>query len=74
MAPNLIRSGSGQTYNQFKVTFKKWGIGVNWVTENTPKAYAAAIDKNTKAIFVEVIANPKYNLADIPAISKVGRY
>ncbi|KAG6844427.1 hypothetical protein H0H87_007029 [Tephrocybe sp. NHM501043] len=61
----------GGTFNQFKVTFKKFGISVNWVHENTPEAFAAAIDANTKAIFVETIANPKYNLADFAAISKV---
>ncbi|GLB42666.1 putative degT/DnrJ/EryC1/StrS aminotransferase family protein [Lyophyllum shimeji] len=61
----------GGTYNQFKVTFKKFGIGVNWVTENTPEAFAAAIDEKTKAIYVETIANPKYNLVDIAAVAKV---
>ncbi|KAG6811366.1 hypothetical protein H0H92_007751 [Tricholoma furcatifolium] len=55
----------GGTYNQFKVTFKKFGIGVNWVTENKPEAFAAAIDEKTKAIYVESIANPKYNLLQI---------
>jgi len=57
---------------QFKVVFKKWGININWVTENTPEAYAAAIDEKTKAIYLEIIANPTYILADIPAIAKVG--
>ncbi|KAF8063396.1 Cys/Met metabolism PLP-dependent enzyme-domain-containing protein [Lyophyllum atratum] len=61
----------GGTFNQFKVTFKKFGIGVNWVTENKPEAFAAAIDENTKAIYVETIGNPKYNLIDIAAVSKV---
>ncbi|KAG5649571.1 hypothetical protein H0H81_003049, partial [Sphagnurus paluster] len=61
----------GGTYNQFKVTFKKFGIGINWVTEENPEAFAAAIDEKTKAIYVETIGNPKYNLADIAAISKV---
>ncbi|KAH6901526.1 Cys/Met metabolism PLP-dependent enzyme-domain-containing protein [Coprinopsis sp. MPI-PUGE-AT-0042] len=61
----------GGTYNQFKVTFKKFGIGVKWVTETTPEAFAAAIDEKTKAIYVESISNPKYNIADIPALAKV---
>ncbi|KAF6756733.1 Cys/Met metabolism PLP-dependent enzyme-domain-containing protein [Ephemerocybe angulata] len=61
----------GGTYNQFKVTFKNFGIGVKWVTETTPEAFAAAIDDRTKAIYVESIANPKYILSDIPALSKV---
>lgn len=61
----------GGTYNQFKVTFKQFGIGVKWVTESTPEAFAAAIDDKTKAIYVESIANPKYRVADIPALAKI---
>jgi hypothetical protein len=56
------------------VTFKHYGIGVKWVTEETPEAFAAAIDENTKAIYVESIANPKYLVSDIPAIAKVPNY
>lgn len=56
---------------QFTVTFKKFGIGVKWVTENTPEAFTAAIDEKTKAIYVESIANPKYILSDIPVLAKV---
>ncbi|KAJ8689134.1 Homocysteine/cysteine synthase [Pleurotus ostreatus] len=70
---NIVSSSFlyGGTYNQFKVTFKKFGIGVKWVTENDPAAYEAAIDENTKAIFIESIANPKYVVADIPALAEV---
>jgi len=57
--------------NEFTVTFKHFGIGVKWVTENTPEAFTAAIDEKTKAIFVESIANPKYILSDIPVLTKV---
>ena len=53
------------------MTLKHYGIGVKWVTEETPQAFAAAIDENTKAIYVESIANPKYLVSDIPAIAKV---
>ena len=62
-----------QTYNQFKVTFKNFGIGVKWVTEVTPEAFAAAIDDRTKAIYIESISNPKYILNDIPTLAKVRR-
>jgi O-acetylhomoserine/O-acetylserine sulfhydrylase len=55
------------------VTFKHFGIGVNWVTDATPEAFAAAIDEKTKAIFIESITNPKYLVFDIPAIAKVCR-
>ncbi|KAG6873588.1 Homocysteine synthase, partial [Termitomyces sp. T32_za158] len=61
----------GGTYNEFKVTFKKFGIGVNWVTEDDPAAFVKAIDEKTKAIYVETIANPGYTLSNIAALSKV---
>ncbi|KIJ67219.1 hypothetical protein HYDPIDRAFT_25691 [Hydnomerulius pinastri MD-312] len=61
----------GGTYNQFKVTFKKFGIGVKFVNGDEPAAFAAAIDEHTKAIYVESIGNPKYNVANIPELAKV---
>ena len=61
----------GGTYNQFKVLFKKFGITVKFVADDKPESFAAAIDKNTKALYVESIGNPKYNVAPIPEIAKV---
>ncbi|KAG1764466.1 Cys/Met metabolism PLP-dependent enzyme-domain-containing protein [Suillus occidentalis] len=61
----------GGSYNLLKVTFKKFGIGAKFVYSDDPAAFAAAIDENTKAIFVEIIGNPKYNLAPIPELAKV---
>ncbi|KAG8922284.1 Homocysteine synthase [Tulasnella sp. 418] len=61
----------GGTYNQFKVLLKKFGIGVKFVTGDKPEDLAAAIDDRTKAIYVESIGNPKYNVADLPAIAQV---
>jgi O-acetylhomoserine/O-acetylserine sulfhydrylase-like pyridoxal-dependent enzyme len=53
------------------VTFKKFGIGVKFVNGDDPASFAAAIDENTKAIYVESIGNPKYNVANIPELAKV---
>ncbi|KAH9070783.1 O-acetylhomoserine ami [Lactarius deliciosus] len=61
----------GGTYNQFKVLFKKFGIAVKFVTSDDPAAFAAAIDEKTKAVFVESIGNPKYNVSPISEIAKV---
>ncbi|KAG6915537.1 hypothetical protein DXG01_011002 [Tephrocybe rancida] len=61
----------GGTYNQFKVTFKNFGIGCHFVTGFTPEDFAAAIDDKTKAIFIESVANPDYIMFDIPALAKV---
>jgi len=61
----------GGTYNQFKVLLKKFGITVKFVLDDKPESFAAAIDKNTKALYVESIGNPKYNVAPIPELAKV---
>lgn len=51
---------------------KKFHITVKFVQSLDAADFAAAIDENTKAIYVESIGNPKYAVADIPALSKVG--
>jgi len=53
------------------VFLKKFGIAVKFVTSDDPSAFAKAIDENTKAIFVECIGNPKYNVSPISEIAKV---
>ncbi|KAI6127104.1 Cys/Met metabolism PLP-dependent enzyme-domain-containing protein [Pisolithus sp. B1] len=61
----------GGTYNQFKVTFKQFGIGVKFVPGDDPATFEAAIDEKTKAIYVESIGNPKYNIVPLPDLAKV---
>ncbi|KAG8951468.1 Homocysteine synthase [Tulasnella sp. 424] len=61
----------GGTYNQFKVLFKKFGIAVKFVDGDKPEDLAAAIDEKTKAVYIESIGNPKYNIPRIPEIAKV---
>ncbi|CAE6427875.1 unnamed protein product, partial [Rhizoctonia solani] len=70
---NIISTSSlyGGTYNQFKVLLKKYGITVKFIKDDSPDAFAAAIDENTKAIYVESIGNPKYNIAPIPELAKI---
>ncbi|KAI6012225.1 Cys/Met metabolism PLP-dependent enzyme-domain-containing protein [Pisolithus marmoratus] len=68
---NIVSTQLISTYNQFKVTFKKYGIGVKFVEGDDPAAFEAAIDDKTKAIYVESIGNPKYNIAPIPDLAKV---
>ena len=61
----------GGTYNQFKVSFKRLGIEVRFVEGDDPADFAAAIDDNTKAVYVETIGNPRFNVPDLPAIADV---
>lgn len=55
------------------VLLKKFGIGTKWVKGNSPEAFAEAIDENTKAIYVESIGNPKYNIAPLPELALVSQ-
>src|SRR5512144_373396 len=48
----------GGTYNQFKVTLPRLGIGVKFVEGDDLGAYREAIDAKTKAVYVESIGNP----------------
>ncbi len=61
----------GGTYNQFKVSFKRLGIEVRFVDGDDPADFAAAIDDKTKAVYVETIGNPRFNVPDLPEIAGV---
>jgi O-acetylhomoserine (thiol)-lyase len=61
----------GGTYNQFKVTFPRLGIGVKFVDGDDPKDFAKLIDAKTKALYVETIGNPRLNVPDLETIAAV---
>ena len=54
----------GGTYNQFKVSFKRLGIDVRFADGDNVESFVKHIDKNTKAIYLEVIGNPRLNVPD----------
>ncbi|KIN96057.1 hypothetical protein M404DRAFT_16980 [Pisolithus tinctorius Marx 270] len=61
----------GGVSNSSSVTFKNYGIGVKFLQDDDPVAFEAAIDEKTKAIYVESIGNPKYNVAPISDLAQV---
>lgn len=61
----------GGTYNQFKVSFPRLGIGVRFVEEDTIEAYEKAIDDKTRAIYVESIGNPRGNVPDFEGLARL---
>ncbi len=63
----------GGTYNQFKVQFKRLGIKVKFVDGDDPADFEAAIDENTKAIYLETIGNPKFNIPDFEAVAVIAK-
>src|SRR3954470_2746835 len=52
----------GGTYNQFKVAFKRLGIEAKFTKDEQPASFEKLIDKNTKAIYLETIGNPEFNI------------
>lgn len=63
----------GGTYNQFKVSFKRLGIDARFAEGDKPEAFEKLIDKDTKAIYLETIGNPGFNIPDFEAISALAK-
>jgi O-acetylhomoserine (thiol)-lyase len=63
----------GGTYNQFKVQFKRLGIDVKFAKGDSPEEFDRLIDSKTKAIYLETIGNPEFNVPDFEAIAKVAQ-
>ncbi|KAJ1809344.1 hypothetical protein LPJ56_004548, partial [Coemansia sp. RSA 2599] len=61
----------GGTYNQFKVAFPRLGIDVKFASGDSISEIEALIDDKTRAVYIESIGNPKYNVPDIRAIADV---
>lgn len=79
---NILQSGDnfvstsflyGGTYNQFKVAFKRLGVEVRFAEGDKPEAFEKLIDKNTKAIYLETIGNPGFNIPDFEGISALAK-
>jgi O-acetylhomoserine/O-acetylserine sulfhydrylase len=63
----------GGTYNQFKVSFKRLGIEARFAKGDKAEAFAKLIDGNTKAIYLETIGNPGFNIPDFDAIAALAK-
>ncbi|MEI7677053.1 MAG: aminotransferase class I/II-fold pyridoxal phosphate-dependent enzyme, partial [Bacteroidales bacterium] len=79
---NIVESGEnivstsylyGGTYNQFKVQFKRLGIQVKFVDGDKAEDFDKLVDDKTKAIYLETIGNPKFNIPDFEAIAAVAK-
>ena len=70
---NIIsgRALYGGTYNLFNHTFKRMGITVKFVDSSDPANIAAAIDEQTRAVYIEALGNPQNNVDDFEAISAI---
>src|SRR5215470_14470617 len=63
----------GGTYNQFALTFKRFGIKVHFVDAADPDNFRRAITPQTKLLYGETIGNPKADVFDIRAVADIAR-
>jgi O-acetylhomoserine (thiol)-lyase len=63
----------GGTFNQFKVTFKNYGWEARFADTLEAEDFRKHIDENTRAIYLETIGNPGFNIPDFEKISALAR-
>ena len=61
----------GGTYNQFALTFKRFGIKVHFVDTDDPEDFARAITPQTKLLYGETIGNPKGDVFPIGEVAAI---
>jgi len=61
----------GGTVSLLGVTFARYGITCTFVDPDDPAAFRAAMRPQTRAVFVETIANPRLNVIDLQAVAQV---
>jgi len=77
---NICRAGDevvtssslyGGTYNLFSVTLPKYGIHVRFVDSGDPEDFRRAITPRTRAVFGEIIGNPRLDVLDVEGLARV---
>jgi len=61
----------GGTYNQFKTSFPRRGLDVHIADGDDPASIESLIDENTKAVYLETIGNPRFNIPDFERIAGI---
>jgi O-acetylhomoserine (thiol)-lyase len=70
---NIVSASSlyGTTYNLLAQTLPQYGIEARLCRYDDARAFDAAIDERTRAVFCETIANPAGHVCDIAALAKL---
>lgn len=63
----------GGSHNQFKVTFKNIGIAARFAEDLNPANFEKLIDEKTKAIYLETIGNPSFNIPDFEKFAALAK-
>lgn len=61
----------GGSYNLLQHTLPQYGITTSFVDPEVEGSFEAAIQKNTKAIFIETLGNPNSNIIDIEKLANL---
>ena len=61
----------GGTFNLLDATLPKLGIKTTFVDPDDPANFEAAVNENTKAIYIESLGNPSINIVDVEAVAKI---
>lgn len=78
----ILRSGEnfvsspflyGGSHNQFKVTLANFGIQARLAKDLNPASFEKLIDKKTKALYIESIGNPGFNIPDFDSFSALAK-
>ncbi len=63
----------GGTFNQFKVSFKRLGIDARFAADDTAEELEKKIDSNTKAIYIENLGNPTFNVPNWEEVAALAK-
>ena len=61
----------GGSHNLLSYTLPRLGIETTFVDPRDPKAFANAIQDNTRLVFAETLGNPGLDVLNIPAVAEV---
>lgn len=63
----------GGSYNQFKVAFERIGVEARFAKSNRRADFEDLIGENTKAIYVETIGNPSFQVPDFEDLAQLAQ-
>lgn len=61
----------GGSYNLLAHTLADYGVTTTFVDGDDPQKFKAALQDNTKAIFLETLGNPNSSLIDLEAVAEI---
>ena len=63
----------GGTYRLLEKVFRPWGLQVDYANASSPAAFAGAIRKNTRLVWVETPTNPLLKIVNLKEVAALAR-